>query len=106
MAAMQIRFTFDDALMQSNGIQRQSVYYTLKKSFSRKGLPCISDDEVLAFEDTGRECDYGNMWSIILGLIKSEWFIRCASSCIFIEDGEAEDILAQLPELKRIMATA
>ena len=45
-------------------------------------------------------------FTFILGLIKSEWFIRCASSCVFIEDDEAEDILAQLPELKRIMATA
>lgn len=106
MSTMQVRFSFNDNLMRENGVERQDIYYTLKKNFSQKGLKCISENDVLAFEDTGRENDYGNMWSVIIGLIKSDWFTRCASSCVFVEDGEEEDVLLQMPELKRIMATA
>lgn len=103
-ATMQVRFTFDDALMKQNGYERANVYYTLKKHFSQRGLPCISEDEVLAFADTGNENDYGNLWAIIMGLVKSDWFDKCASSCVFEEDGEIEDVLSQLPKLRQILS--
>lgn len=106
MAAMQVRFSFDDDRMKKHGYQRQNVYYTIKKNFQLRGLNCVSEDEDLVFEDTGKEDDYGNMWAVILGLVKSDWFEKCASSCVFVEDDEMEDVLAQLPKLKHMMATA
>ena len=106
MAIMQVRFSFDDTLMKKNGIERQDVYYTLKKNFTEKGLKCVSENEILAFEDRGQENDYGNMWSIIIGLIKRDWFGKGASSCVFTEDDEEEDVLSQVPRLRHIMATA
>lgn len=39
---MQVRFTFDDDLMNKNGYERQNVYYTIKKHFLQRGLKCIS----------------------------------------------------------------
>lgn len=70
-------------------------------------MKCVSENDVLVFEDMGRENDYGNMWSIIIGLIKSDWFVKCASSCVFTEDDDDdEDILSQVPRLRHIMATA
>lgn len=51
---LQVRFTFSDELMEQNGIERKDVYYTLKKNFEQRGLVCVSEDEVLIFEDTGR----------------------------------------------------
>lgn len=103
---LQVRFTFSDELMDANKIEREDVYYTLKKHFTQRGLVCVSEDEVLAFKDTGKEDDYGNMWAIIIGLIKSDWFTKCASSCVFTEDDEEEDVLSQVPRLRHIMATA
>ena len=105
-STMQVQFTYDDGLMEKNGYDRQSVYYTIKKHFLQRGLKCISENENLVFEDTGNENDYGNMWAIIMGLVKSDWFDKCASSCIFVEDGEIEDVLVQIPKLRKIMATA
>ena len=105
-STMQVRFTFDDELMKKNGYERQNIYYTIKKHFLKRGLKCISENENLVFTDAGNENDYGNMWSIILGLVLSDWFVDCATSCIFEEDGETEDVLVQIPELREIYATA
>lgn len=106
MPTMQVKFSFDESQMEMNGIKRQDICYTLKKRFLQKGLKCVSGEDILIFEDTGKEDDYANMWSIIIGLIKSDWFINCASSCVFIEDDDEEDVLSQAPKLRRMMATA
>ena len=102
---LQVRFTFSDALMEANNIKREDVYHTLKKHFEQRGLVCISEGEILAFKDTGDEDDYGNMWAILIGFIRSDWFLKCAASCDFIEDGEVEDVFIQIPELKKMFAS-
>lgn len=106
MSKMQVKFSFDDVLMKEKGVKREDIYYTLKKNFSAKGLICISDSEVLIFESAGHENDYGNIWAIVLALVDCDWFVECVSSCVFIENGKSEDILSQIPEMKRIMETA
>ena len=106
MAKMQVRFSFDDELIEKKGVKRRDIYYTIKKNFTQKGLKCVSDGEQLVFEDMGHKDDYGNMWAIILALVDCDWFTDCASSCVFVENGKREDVLSQVPEIKRIMATA
>lgn len=103
---LKVRFTFDDDLMKRNGIKRQDVYYTLKKWFSERGLVCISDDDVLMFQGTGQENDYGNIWVILMRLIESDWFTKCAASCDYIEDGEVEDVLSQVPKARKMLGLA
>lgn len=103
---LQVRFTFSDTLMNANKIKRESVYYTLKKNFTQRGLVCVSENNVLAFKGTGQEDDYGNIWAILMGLIESDWFIKCADSCDYIENGEVEDVLAQVPKARKLLGVA
>ena len=100
---MQVKFTFDEERLRKKDLRREDIYYTIKKNFISKGIRCISDDDILAFADMGNKDDYANMWAIIIGLIKCDWFTETASSCVFIEDGECEDVLSQLPKLQEIM---
>lgn len=100
---LHVRFAFDDEKMNRQGFKRKDIYYTIKTKFHEEGLNCVSENEILAFEDTGNDSDWGNMWSIILDLLECKWFTKSASLCEFIENGKKEDVLSQLPEYKRIM---
>lgn len=101
MKKLQVRFTFSDSLMKKNKIEREDVYYTLKKHFLQRGFVCVSDNDVLLFEGKGNKDDYGNIWAIVIPLIESEWFSKCATSCDYIENGEVEDVFSQIPKLRR-----
>lgn len=101
--SLQVRFTFSDELMKQNDIERNAVYYTLKKNFEQRGLVCILEDDVLVVKGTGQEDDYGNIWAVLMGLIESDWFIKCANSCDYIENGEVEDVLAQVPKARKLL---
>ena len=47
------------------------------------------------YTDKGHGDDFAVMWDIILSLLRSDWFVECAESCVWLnEDGE-EDILSQ-----------
>lgn len=102
--SLQVRFTFSDELLEKNGFKRESVYYTIKENYEKKGIVCISDDDVLAFEDTGKKDDYANIWNTIMSLIAGDWFYKCVSSCDFIENGDVEDVYAQIPKLRKKMS--
>lgn len=81
---MKVTFTFDDVAMAASSIKGADVRHTVKKLFTERGLICIEDGTKLAFEDVGREDDYADMWIVILGLLRSEWFIKAASSTFII----------------------
>lgn len=92
---MKVTFTFDKATTSAAGLRLEDVRHTVKKLFAERGLPCTSDGTELAFEDVGREDDYADMWIVILGLLRSEWFIKAASSCLWEDEDGEEDVLAQ-----------
>lgn len=92
---MKVTFTFDEVAMAALSIKGADVRHTIKKLFAERGLPCTSDGAELAFEDVGREDDYADMWHVILGLLKSAWFISSASSCLWEDEDGIEDVLAQ-----------
>lgn len=92
---MEVRMTFSEAAMQAEGYKKENIYYTIKSAFAQHGIRCTSDGDVLTFEDSGHEDDYANMWNVIKCLMVSDWYLACAASCDFIDDDEAEDVLAQ-----------
>ena len=103
--AMKVEMTFNNAAVSSNGYNITDIYQTIKKSFIGSGLKCCSEDDTLSFEDGGRENDYANMWKLILSLLRSPWFIKCASSCVFVDDDDSEeDVLSQAWKAQKQLA--
>lgn len=101
---LRVEFTFDDEKLKARGIERKNLYATIKENFHSKGLLCISDSQILAFEGTGRETDFGNVWFLTVSLLYYDWFVDSASSCVYFENGKMEDVLVQVPEIREIMS--
>ena len=98
---MKVEFTFTKDLVDYKNYDIADIHNTIKKEFAKRGLLCIAEGEVLAFSDTGGKDDFSYMWLVISSLMKSKWFIECASSCMFFDDdGTYEDVLAQLSKYK------
>jgi hypothetical protein len=92
---MIFEITFDNNIINLD-YKISDIQYTIKSEMSKYDLPCISDNEILSFRDRGREDDFANMWNVITSLMKSQWFLECASSCVFYDDdGSIEDVLSQ-----------
>lgn len=92
---MNVRFSFDRAAVERRGHTLENVRQALKCLFVVHDLPCVSDDDILAFEDKGHGDDFACMWDIILLLLRSDWFMDCAASCVWQdEDGKMDLLLA------------
>jgi hypothetical protein len=99
---MKLTMTFNPAAMASSGYQKADIYRTIKSAFVKRGLRCTSESDVLSFEDSGGEHDYAYLWNVTLSLLKSKWFVTCASSCVFYDDdGTEEDVLSQAWKIQR-----
>ena len=90
---MKVQFSFDNAAVERRGLTLEAVHQTVKSLFAVHHLPCIPDGGVLAFTDKGHGDDFACMWDIILSLLRSEWFMDCAVSCVWQDEDGAEDIL-------------
>ena len=49
----------------------------------------------MAFTDKGHGDDFAVMWDIILSLLRSDWFVEYAASCVWQDEDGEEDILSQ-----------
>lgn len=93
---MKVEMTFDDAAIAAGGYRKADVFQTVRSAFERRGLHCSRENDLLSFEDAGREDDYAHIWNVIKSLMISDWFLECASSCMFVDDDDVEeDVLAQ-----------
>lgn len=92
---MKVQFSFDKAAVERQGHTMDDVHRTIKKLFTAHGLPCVSEEDVLSFEDKGHGDDFACMWDIILSLLRADWFMACATSCIWQDEDGEEDVLAQ-----------
>ena len=92
---MNVKITFDKAAVERRGLVLENVRQTVKSLFAVHDLPCVSDGEVLIFQDKGHGDDFAVMWDIILSLLRADWFRDCAASCVWQDEDGEEDVLAQ-----------
>ena len=92
---MTVNFTFDKAAVERRGRTLEDVHRTIKSLFAAHDLPCTADGDALSFKDKGHGDDFACMWDIILSLLRSEWFMDCAASCVWQDEDGEEDVLAQ-----------
>ena len=92
---MQVCFSFDKTAVERRGCTMETVRQTIKSLFAAHGLPCVSDGDTLAFRDKGHGDDFATMWDIILSLLRANWFLDCAASCVWQDEDGEEDILSQ-----------
>lgn len=100
---MNVQFSFDKAAVERQGHTMDDVHRTIKKLFTTHNLPCVSEGEVLAFQDKSHGDDFACMWDIILSLLRANWFMACATSCVWQDEGGEEDILAQVGKVRGAM---
>ena len=91
---MNVKISFDTAAVAKRGYTLRDVHQTIKSLFAVHDLLCISDGDVLVFKDKGHGDDFAIMWDIILSLLRADWFIDCAASCVWQDETGEEDILA------------
>lgn len=100
---MEVRFSFDKAAATWQDHTPENVHQTIKSLFAVHGLSCVSDGDTLIFKDKGHGDDFAVMWNIILSLLRADWFMDCAASCVWQDDNGAEDVLAQAGKLRNTM---
>ena len=97
---MTVNFTFDKAAVERRGHTLEDVHRTVKSLFAAHDLPCTADGNALSFKDKGHGDDFACMWDIILSLLRSEWFVDCAASCVWQDEDGEEDVLAQAGKVR------
>lgn len=92
---MNVKFSFDEAMVKRWGFMLEGVHQTIKNLFAARNFPCVSERDGLSFADKGHGDDFAVMWDIILSLLRSDWFLDCAASCVWQDEDGEEDILSQ-----------
>lgn len=100
---MNVKFSFDNAAVERRGYPLEAVRQTIKRLFAAHSLPCVSDGDTLVFKNKGHGDDFAIMWDIILSLLRSEWFMDCAASCVWQDEGSEEDVLAQAGKMRDVV---
>lgn len=72
------------------------VQQRVRNLFGEKGLCCIQDGNMLSIVDKDRENDFSDMWTVLMALLRTDWFPVAVSSCIWHDNnGTQEDVLSQ-----------
>ena len=72
--------------------------------FGKKNISCVAEGEVLSFGAGEKKNDFSDMWTIIMRLTRSKWFLNYATSCTWNENNKSEDVLAQIKRKQMISA--
>ena len=93
---MTVKISFDKVAVERRGCRLEDARQTVKNLFAVHGIPCISEGSILAFKDKGHGDDFAVMWDIILSLLRADWFLECAASCVWQDEDGEEDVLSQV----------
>ncbi len=99
---MKVKFSFDRVAVERQGYTMRDAYRTAKELFTAHDLPCVSDGAVLVFKDKGHGDDFAVMWVIILALLRADWFLDCAVSCVWQDEDGEEDVLVLAGKVRGI----
>ena len=97
---MKVRFTFDKAAVERQGRSLEDIRRMVKMLFAVHDFPCTDDSDSLAFQDKGHSDDFAYMWDIIMLLLRTDWFMACAASCVWQDENGEEDVLAQAEKVR------
>ncbi len=97
---MTVKISFNKAAVERRGCRLEDARQTVKNLFAVHDLPCVSEGSVLAFKDKGHGDDFAVMWDIILTLLRADWFLECAASCIWQDEDDEEDVLPQVRKMR------
>ena len=93
---MRVDFAFDSQKAQRQGYTVAGIFRVLEKNFAARNLPCTIQGDCLSVTDRGREGDSSSLWSVIMALLRKEWFVNTAAACTWYDDdGTEEDVLSQ-----------
>ena len=92
---MNVKLSFDSATAERQGCTVEQMRQTVKDLFAAHDLPCVSEGDTLVFADKGHGDDFACMWEISLALLRSQWFLDCASSFVWQDADGEEDLLDQ-----------
>ncbi len=106
---MKVEFAFDEKALKADGKSLEKIVSALKSNFAKCNLPCVRDDEVIAFKSTGDKRDFARIWNLILAYLKTDWFFKYATKCYFYDSDDEnyyEDVLyeSQEPVVKERLA--
>ncbi len=97
---MNVKFSFNENAVEQRGYMPEDVRQTIKNLFALYDLPCVFDGAVLTFKDKGRGDDFAAMWDIILSLLRMDWFMDCAVSCVWLDEDGEENVLVQAGKIR------
>ena len=92
---LRVDFTFDKKIIEKNGYTMSNIYETIKMEFDKKNISCVAEGEVLSFGAGEKKNDFSDMWTIIMRLTRSKWFLNYATSCTWNENNKSEDVLIE-----------
>ena len=99
--SLRVEFAFDQNLLAGYGYTEDDVIGSIKAAYAKYGIRCATEKPVLSFVGGERESDFAHMWIIIMDLCDSAWFWDCATSCMWYNEGDSEDVLAYAKEKQR-----
>ena len=97
---MNVKFSFDKTAIERWGFVLEDVHRTIKSLFATHSLPCVSEGDILSLTDKGHGDDFAVMWNTILSLLRAEWFVDCATSCVWQDEDGEENILTQVGKIR------